>query len=120
MPAAKQAVPATTKVAAAMMCAEPDVAQPSRARSASFASAVSDLKVGGDPAAKVATVERGLTIEEAIASKPELSERLRNSVMSSVTQAKRKLGGKAEFSVEIIDITSKSGVYLIALVFRNA
>jgi hypothetical protein len=118
--AAKQTPEVVGKALAAVMCAEPDVAVPARARSASFASAVADLKVGGDPAAKVVRIDQTMTIEAVTAEKPTLSEKLRNAVTSSVSQAKRRLGGTAEFSVEISDLSTKSGIYLIALVTRNA
>jgi len=108
-----------TKVATAMLCAEPDVAQPTRARSASFASVVADLNIGGDPAAKVMALNPRMTFEEFTAQKSQLSERLRNTAQSSVNQAKRRVAA-SEYSIEICDLTTKSGVYLIALVSRNA
>lgn len=118
--ATKQTPPeAITKVAAAMMCPESDVSKPARTRSASFASVVADLLVGGDPAAKAMALNPNMTIEQVAAQKPQLSERLRNSVQSSVNQAKRRVPG-SEYSIEISDITLKSGVYLIAVVSRNA
>lgn len=107
------------KALAAAMCPETDVAPPTRARSASLASAIADLAVGGDPASKATKLDPALTIEEITATKSQLSERLRNAVQSSVNQAKRRVPG-AEFSIEINDLTTKSGMYLVALVSRNA
>jgi predicted RNA-binding protein with TRAM domain len=101
------------------MAPEGDVAVPARARSASFASAVSDLNVGDQPAARVQQIDPTLPIGEAIALAPSLSEKLRNSVQSSVNQAKRRVPG-SEYSVEITDIKTKSGMYLLALVHRTA
>jgi hypothetical protein len=102
-----------------MMCPEPDVSKPARTRSASFSSVVADLLVGGDPAAKVMALNPNLTIEQLTAQKPELSEKLRNAVQSSVNQAKRRVPG-SQYSIEISDIALKSGVYLVAVVTRNA
>lgn len=108
-----------SKALAAAMCPEGDVAPPTRARSSSLASAIADLNVGGDPASKVVALNPKLTIEEITASRASASERLRNTVQGSVNQAKRRVPG-AEYSIEISDLTTKSGMYLIALVSRNA
>jgi hypothetical protein len=110
---------AVSKVAAAVLCPESDVAQPTRARSASFASAVADLKVGGEPAAKTMRLDPAMTVADLATARPALSEKLRNTAQSSVSQAKRRVPG-AEFSIEICDLTAKSGMYLIALVSRTA
>jgi hypothetical protein len=108
------------KVAAAILCPEDQVQQPARARSSSFASVVADLKVGDHPAAKAIALNPTVTIEQTKALMPELSERLRNTVQSSVKQAKKRLGGTAEFSVEIVEVNTKSGLLLTAYVTRNA
>jgi hypothetical protein len=101
------------------MAPEGDVTPPPRARSASFASAVSDLNVGDQPAARVQQIDPTLPIGDAIAQVSALSEKLRNSVQSSVNQAKRRVPG-SEYSIEIADIKTKSGMYLLALVHRTA
>ena len=118
MAKAEQAV--VGKALAAAMCPENDVAPPTRARSASLASAIADLNVGDAPASKVMKLDPALTIEALTATKSQLSERLRNAVQSSVNQAKRRHNGAADFSIEISDLTTKSGMYLIALISRNA
>lgn len=101
------------------MAPEGDVALPQRARSASFASMVADLNVGDQPAARVQQIDPSTPIGDAIASVSEMSEKLRNSVQSSVSQAKRRLPG-SDYSIEITDIKTKSGMYLLALVHRTA
>lgn len=101
------------------MAPEGDVAVPARARSASFASAVSDLNVGDQPAARVQQIDPMMTIRDAMADMSMMSEKLRNSVQSSVNQAKRRVPG-SEYSIEIADIKTKSGMYLLALVHRTA
>jgi hypothetical protein len=116
---AKPSEAALSKVATAIHCAESDVAQPSRARSASFASAVADLKIGGEPASKTMRLDPNMTVADLAAARPTLAEKLRNTAQSSVSQAKRRVPG-AEFSIEICDLTCKSGMYLIALVSRTA
>jgi len=108
---------------AAAHCPEPDVAPPARARSASFASAVSDLKVGGEPAAKAMRLDPNLTIEEVAQARATLGEKLRNSVTPAVRRAIDRLAKDdvtATFSIEIGDMTLKSGMYLVALVTRNS
>jgi hypothetical protein len=110
---------ALSKVATAVLCPEPDVAQPTRARSASFASAVADLKVNGEPAAKTMRLDPAMAVADLATARPALSEKLRNTAQSSVSQAKRRVPG-AEFSIEITDLAAKSGMYLIALVSRTA
>jgi hypothetical protein len=116
----KRATETVAKALTAAMSPEPEVAQPQRARSASFASVVADLKVNGDPAAKVMRIDSGMTLEEFNTARPTLSEKLRNTAQSSVSQAKRRLGAGADFSIEISDLTAKSGLHLIALVSRLA
>lgn len=101
------------------MAPEADVSIPARARSASFASMVADLNVGDQPAARVQQIDPALPIGEAIALVSSMSEKLRNSVQSSVNQAKRRAPG-SEYSIEIADVTVKSGMYLLALVHRTA
>jgi hypothetical protein len=98
---------------------ESDVAQPARVRSSSFASTVADLNVGDQPAARVQQIDPTMPVGDAIASVSELAEKLRNSVQSSVSQAKRRLPG-SDYSIEITDIKTKSGMYLLALVHRTA
>lgn len=117
MSSKQQAILSAALVAA--MGPEADVAPPPRARSASFASAVADLNVGDQPAARVQQIDPSLPIGEAIALVSSLAEKLRNSVQSSVNQAKRRLPG-SEYSIEIADIKIKSGMYLLALVHRTA
>lgn len=117
MSSKQQSVLSAALVAA--MGPESDVTQPTRARSASFASAVADLNVGDQPAARVHQIDPSLPVGDAIASTPALAEKLRNSVQSSVNQAKRRVPG-SEYSVEITDIKTKSGMYLLALVHRTA
>lgn len=107
------------KAMVAAMSPETDVPPPSRARSASLASAIADLTVGGDPASKVAKCDPALTFERYTSQKSQLNERLRNTVQSSVNQAKRRVPG-AEYSIEINDLITKSGMYLVALVSRTA
>lgn len=114
---AKQQVLTAALVGA--MSPEADVAPPARARSSSFASTVADLNVGDPPAAKVQLIDPTTPIGDALSGMSEMSERLRNSVTSSVSQAKRRLPG-SDFSVEITDIKTKSGMYLLALVHRTA
>lgn len=117
--AAKQDSNVVAKALAGAMSAEADVTPPARSRSSSFASTVSDLNVGDAPAAKVLVVDPSLTISDALHQMSEAGERLRNSVTSSVAQARRRNPG-AEFSVEITDIKTKSGIYLLALIHRTA
>jgi predicted RNA-binding protein with TRAM domain len=107
------------KALVGVMGVESDVAPPARARSSSFASTVSDLNVGDAPASKVQPIDNTLTVAEALAQMSDAGERLRNSVTSSVAQAKRKNPG-AEYSVEITDIKTKSGFYSLALIHRTA
>lgn len=114
---AKQQVLTAALVGA--MSPEADVAPPARARSSSFASTVADLQVGDAPAAKVQLIDSTTTIGDALAAMSDMSEKLRNSVTSSVSQAKRRIPG-SDFSVEITDIKTKSGIYLLALVHRVA
>lgn len=101
------------------MSPEADVLPPARVRSASFASTVADMAPLDPPAARVQAIGTNVTIGDAIAGMSEASERLRNSVTSSVAQAKRRNPGN-EYSVEITPITTKSGMYLLALVHRTA
>ena len=101
------------------MAPEGDVALPQRARSASFASMVADLNVGDQPAARVQQVPDDLSVCDALAIMSTMSEKLRNSVQSSVNQAKRRVPG-SEYSIEITDIKMKSGLYVLALVHRTA
>lgn len=101
------------------MSPEADVLPPARARSSSFASTVADLNVGDPPASKVQLIDPTITIDDALKGMSEMSERLRGSVTSSVSQAKRKVPG-SEYSIEIMDIKGKSGMYLLALVHRTA
>jgi hypothetical protein len=115
----QQANAVVAKVLTAAMGVESDVAPPPRARSSSFASTVSDLNVGDPPASKVQMIDNTLTVADALAQMSDAGERLRNSVTSSVAQAKRKNVG-AEYSVEITDIKTKSGIYSLALIHRTA
>lgn len=101
------------------MSPESDVAQPPRVRSSSFAATVADLEVGDPPASKVQLIDPNLSLAEALAGMGEMSERLRSNVTSSVAQAKRRNPG-SEYSIEITDIKTKSGMYLLALIHRNA
>jgi hypothetical protein len=101
------------------MSPESDVPPPARARSASFASSVADLRMGDAPASKVMQIDRSLTIDAALEQMSETAERFRSSITSSVQQAKRRCPG-AEYSIEISDIKIKSGMYLLALVHRTA
>jgi hypothetical protein len=117
--ASKPNTESLARITAAALCPEPDVVVPPRARSASFASAVADLKIGGDPAAKVMRMDPAMTVAELAAARSSLAEKLRNTAQSSVNQAKRRLPG-TEYSIEVCDLACKSGLYLIALVSRNA
>lgn len=101
------------------MSPEADITLPPRARSSSFASTVADLNVGDQPAARVWQVPANLSIETALTNLTQFGEKLRNSVQSSVSQAKRRIKG-AEYSIEITDIKIKSGIYLLVLVHRTA
>ena len=65
--ASKPTTEALSKIQAAALCPEPDVLIPSRARSASFASAVADLSIGGDPAIKAVRIDPAMSIEESSA-----------------------------------------------------
>lgn len=100
------------------MAPEGDVTIPTRIRAYSFAASVTDLNVGDQPAAKVQLIDPATPIGDAINGVTALSDKLRNSVQSTVNQAKRRVPG-AEYSIEISDVMMKSGMYLLALVHRT-
>ena len=108
-----------TAVAAAMMGAESDVAPPSRARSSSFASMVLDLNVGDQPASRVVQMEEADSIAWTMGTLKEQRDKLRNTVTSAVSQAKRRNPG-AEYSIEVGDFMLISGIYVVAMVRRIA
>lgn len=100
------------------MSPESDIAAPPRSRVFSFSAAVADLEVGDMPASRVVKLDGELTLDEAMASITAVSEKLRNSLASAVSAAKRRNPG-SDFSIEITDIKIKSGLYLLALVHRT-
>lgn len=114
---AKQQVLAAALVGA--MSPESDIAAPPRTRAFSFNAAVADMQVGDMPAARVVQIDPDTTIGDAKAAMSEQADKLRNSVTSAVSQAKRRIPG-ADYSVEITEINIKSGLYLLALVHRTA
>lgn len=114
---AKQQVLAAAIVGA--MSPETDIAPPPRARAFSFNAAVADMEVGDMPAARVVQIDPTTTIGDAKAEMSAMADKLRNSVTSAVSSAKRRIPG-SDFSVEITEINIKSGMYLLALVHRTA
>lgn len=100
------------------MAPDTDIVAPSRARSFSFASAVASINVGDMPAARVVKIDGEFTIEQANAVIATETEKLRGSVASAVSQARRKNPG-AEYSIETEPVLLRSGVYILALVHRT-
>lgn len=107
------------KAMAGMMGAESGILPPPRTRIASFAAAVADMQVGDTPVAKVMELDTRLSVTDALAANSEMCERMRNNVAPSVRQARRK-NPDAEYSVETTPLTTKTGMYVIALVTRIA
>lgn len=101
------------------MSPESDIAAPPRARVFSFSAAVADLEVGDMPAARVVKIDEDQSVADALAGLDTMSVKLRNSLASAVSAAKRRIPG-SDFSIEITDIKIKSGLYLLALVHRTA
>lgn len=101
------------------MAPDTDIPVPSRARAFSFASAVASINVGDMPAARVVKIDNSLSVEEANASITSETDKLRSSVASAVNQAKRK-NPNAAYTIETETVLMRSGVYIIALVHRNA
>ena len=108
-----------TAVAAAMMGAEADVSPPTRARSSSFASMVLDLNVGDQPASRVVQLDLEESVENTVERLKENRDKLRNTVTSAVSQAKRRNPG-SEYSIEVGDFMLISGIYVVAMVRRTA
>lgn len=101
------------------MSPESDIATPPRARTYSFATAVTDMQMGDAPVSRVVQIDPDTSIADALTTMSEASEKLRNAVGSSVSSAKRRNPG-ADYSIEISDIKLKTGLYLLALVHRTA
>lgn len=98
---------------------ESDIAAPPRSRVFSFSAAVADMEVGDMPVTRVVKIDDDQSVADALAGLAGVADKLRNSVGSAVTQAKRRIPG-SDFSIEINDIKIKSGLYLLALVHRTA
>jgi len=113
---AKQQVLAAAIVGA--MSPESDIVAPPRTRAFSFNAAVADMQVGDMPAARVVQIDPTMAIGDALAEMSTQADKLRNSVTSATSQAKRRIPG-SDYSVEIADIKLKSGLYLLALVHRT-
>lgn len=106
------------QVAMAMNTVEDDVSAPTRKRSSSFASVISDLDVG-ETASRAVRVDQSLTLAEYTERYAALREALRNNVAPSVRQAKLRTGG--EYSVEVVDtLTPSRSLFIVALVTRIA
>lgn len=108
-----------TAAIASAMAPEDAVAPPPRARSSSFASQVSDLRVGDTPVSKVMDADGDSTISETLASLPVLIERHRNSVNSAIVRAKQR-NPSAEYSTEVTHFVGRTTIYIVALVTRTA
>lgn len=109
----------TNAVKAAMMGAEAGVLPPTRARASSFASAVFDLEVGDQPASRVIQLDAAGTVAEHMADLAEQREKLRGSVTSAVSQAKRR-NPDAQYSIEVTNFLGAFGIMIAALVRRTA
>lgn len=95
---------------------EDDVPKPPRRRSSSFASVLSDLRVG-ETAARAQVVDPALTVGDFAAQSVALREALRNNCAPAVRQARGRTGG--EYSIEIADVMTPSRrLFLVALVTR--
>lgn len=107
-----------SKALAGIMSAEAGVTPPRVARSSSFASVIADLRVGGDPASRAIQIDPSLSLEQAIAMIPELSAKLRNNVSPAVTRQTVRTG--AEFTTEVGTLTTRQGMYVVAVITRVA
>lgn len=97
-----------------------DVAKPARNRSSSFTSMLVDMPVGGQPLSRILQIDQTLTLAEV--NKDLLSsqrEALRNGVSSCISAAKRRSEG-SEYSTEVVELLTSSGVYIVAIVKRLA
>jgi len=106
-------------VLTAMLGSEQGVTPPARNRSSSFASLVADLNVGDSPASRVIELAHTTSIGDAVEQLPALREKLRNSVTSAVSAARRRVPG-SDFSIEVGNLMMNSGMYVVALVRRTA
>lgn len=106
------------KLLAAAGNVETDVTLPTRARASSFTSALTDLKVGQDPASKVVKLASSVTMADVSGVIAEEKERLRNNVTSSISAAKRRIEN-SQYSIECTHFICNSGIYVAALVTRT-
>lgn len=106
-------------VQAAMMNAESDVAPPARARASSFASAVFDLQPGDAPACRALDLDAVGTVADHMAQLAEYRDKLRNTLSSAVSQARRRDAGR-EFTIEVTTILTSRGITVVGMVRRTA
>lgn len=110
---------ALKKVATAIKVAEAGVSEPSRRRSSSFASQITDLTDIGHVAARVQPFPSDWSMDDISANMSDMREKLRNNIAPSVRQAKNRVPG-ADYSVEVTSFAATTKMYVIALVTRTA
>ena len=109
---------ALQQVTVAMNTVEDDVAEPSRKRSSSVASVLTDLDVG-ETASRAVRVDPDLSLASYAERYAEMRETLRNNVAPSMRQAKARTGGT--YSIEVVDtLTPNRSMFIVALITRTA
>lgn len=104
-------------VLTAMAAPDDGIDPPSRANPSSRASQIAALDIGESCCFTSGSFSSGLSLGEALASIPERTAALRNTVMSSVRQATARTGG--QFTVEATEvITPQRNMYVVAIVTR--
>lgn len=101
----------------AITTAEPQVSVPSRSKAGSMKSQIEALDVG-DIASKLEAVDENLILLDYIHKAPEMRERLRNSLTSTVAKAKELTGGT--YTIEVGEMVLRNKLYLVAVITRTA